>query len=102
MKEGIALILLFIYTLCEYTAYVPQIVKLVKTKSADDLSILTWLTWVVASICYLAYILLECPETGIIFVASMNIIFVVSVCLLTTYYQINKKLQKQKRIKTKR
>lgn len=99
MKGMIAFVLLLVYTVCEYTAYVPQIVKLIKTKSADDLSILTWLTWVVASICYLLYILLECPETGIIFVASMNIVFVITVCLLATYYQTNKKIKKRVKVK---
>ena len=51
MKEIVALTLLIIYTVCEYVAYVPQIVKLVKTKSADDLSITSWLTWVVSGVC---------------------------------------------------
>ena len=99
MKGIIALSLLFIYTVCEYTAYVPQILKLVKTRSADDLSITTWLTWVFAGVCYLLYVLLESPEAGVIFVASMNLVFVFSVCILTIYYQTNKKLQKLKRKK---
>ena len=102
MKGIIALSLLFIYTVCEYTAYVPQILKLIKTRSADDLSITTWLTWVFAGICYLLYVLLESPEPGVIFVASMNLIFVFSVCILTIYYQTSKKLQKRKRIKIKK
>ena len=95
MKEMVAWLLLLVYTVCEYTGYVPQIVKLVKTKSADDLSITSWLTWVIASVCYLSYVLLECPEIGIVFVASMNLIFVISVCILATYYQRNKKLKKR-------
>ena len=103
MKEIFAFILLLVYTVCEYTAYVPQIVKLIKTKSADDLSIMTWVTWVVASVCYLMYVLLECPDIGIIFVASMNILFVITVCLLTTYYQTNKKPQKKhKKIRSRK
>ena len=102
MQGIIALILLFIYTVCEYTAYVPQILKLIKTRSADDLSISTWLTWVFAGICYLLYVLLESPEPGVVFVALMNLIFVSSVCVLTIYYQVNKKLQKRKRIKKKK
>ena len=72
-------------------------VKLIKTKSADDLSITTWITWVVASVCYLGYILLECPEIGVIFVASMNLIFVITVCILTVHYQNNKKAKKHKK-----
>ena len=102
MKGIVALSLLFIYTVCEYTAYVPQIVKLIKTKSADDLSITTWITWVVASVCYLAYVLLECPELGVIFVASMNLIFLILVSILTTHYQTTKKSPKRKRIKSKK
>ena len=102
MKVIIALALLFVYTVCEYTAYIPQILKLIKTKSADDLSIATWLMWVFAGICYLLYVLLESPEAGVIFVASMNLVFVFSVCVLTIYYQISKKLNKQKRIKKRK
>lgn len=94
MRSVIALSLLFLYTVCEYAAYVPQMVKLIKTKSADDLSITSWLTWVLAGVCYLLYVLLECPEAGVIFVASMNLIFLVTVSLLTAYYQKNKKPQK--------
>ncbi|MBR6231504.1 MAG: PQ-loop repeat-containing protein [Alphaproteobacteria bacterium] len=87
MRSVVALSLLFLYTVCEYAAYVPQMVKLIKTKSADDLSITSWLTWVLAGVCYLLYILLECPEAGVIFVASMNLIFLITVSVLTAYYQ---------------
>lgn len=96
MKEIIASLLLLVYTVCEYTAYVPQIVKLIKTKSADDLSISAWLTWVIASVCYLMYVLLECPDIGIILVASINILFVVTVSILTTCYQIRKNKKRKK------
>ena len=96
MKGIIALSLLFIYTVCEYTAYIPQIVKLVKTKSADDLSVATWLTWVVSGVCYLVYVLLESPEAGVIYIASMNLIFMMVVCVLTMYYQKNEKIRKKK------
>lgn len=95
MKGIVALILLLTYTVCEFTAYVPQMVKLVKTKSADDLSITTWLIWVFSAVCYLFYILLECPEIGVIFIASMNLIFIIIVCFLTLYYQKNKKQKKR-------
>ena len=96
MKEMIALILLVVYTICEYTAYIPQIVKLIKTKSADDLSITTWLTWVISGVCYLVYVLLESPEIGVIYIASMNLIFMMVVCILTAYYQKNKRTHRQK------
>lgn len=93
----ITLLLLLLYTICEYSAYVPQIVKLVKTKSADDLSVTTWLTWVVAAVCYLIYVLIESPEIGVIFVATTNLVFIVAVSVLTLYYQSNKKTKKIKR-----
>ena len=97
MMEGIiALVLLLTYTVCESIAYVPQVVKLVKTKSADDLSITTWLIWVFSAVCYLFYVLLKCPEMGIIFISSLNLIFILIVCILTVYYQ-NKKLRKNRK-----
>ena len=97
MKEVLALILLLIYTVCEYTAYIPQIVKLIKTKSADDLSIASWLTWVVAGVCYLVYVLLESPEAGVVYIASMNLIFMIIVCVLTLHYQKNKRSRKKRK-----
>lgn len=100
MKEMIPLILLVVYTVCEYLAYVPQIIKLIKTKSADDLSITSWLVWVVSGACYLAYVLLESPEIGVIYVASMNLIFMIVVCILTAHYQKTKPKPKSKRRKS--
>jgi uncharacterized protein with PQ loop repeat len=97
----ITLILLLVYTICEYSAYVPQIVKLIRTKSADDLSKTTWLTWVVAAACYLAYVLLESPESGIIFVAVMNLVFIITVSILTVYYQKINKAKKRSLKKTR-
>ena len=97
MKQMIALSLLFLYTVCEYTAYAPQIIKLVKTKSANDLSISTWLQWVVAGICYLAYVILETPEPGVIFIAATNLVFIITVCVLTMHYQKRTNAPKTKR-----
>ena len=94
MERTIALVLLLVYTICEYVAYMPQIIKLVKTKSAQDLSAVSWLTWVVSGTCYLAYVLLESPELGIIYIASMNLAFVLTVCILTLYYQKREKRKK--------
>ena len=98
----IALSLLFIYTVCEYSAYVPQMAKLIRRKSADDFSLTTWLTWVVSGVCYLAYILMESPDLGVIFVASTNLFFIMSVCVLTVYYQKIKKCPKHVKAKTKK
>ena len=98
MEGIIALVLLLVYTVCESIAYIPQVVKLVKTKSADDLSVTTWLIWVFSAVCYLFYVLLKCPEIGIIFISSLNLTFIVVVCILTVYYQ-NKNLRKTSRKK---
>lgn len=54
MKTMIAFVLLSIYTVLEFVAYMPQIVKLLKTKSADDLSLGYWFTWIAADLCYMA------------------------------------------------
>lgn len=97
MREIIALILLLIYTVCEYAAYLPQIIKLIKTKSADDLSITSWLVWVISGVCYLAYVLLESPEIGVIYIASMNLVFMIIVYILTAHYQKNKTKKHRKK-----
>ena len=87
MKSIIGLILLTVYTVLEFGAYIPQIIKLIKTKSAKDLSLTGWLIWVISSLCYLIYVLLESPESGVIFIASMNLCFIMTVFILTIYYQ---------------
>ncbi len=102
MRGMIALTLLLVYTVCEYSAYVPQMAKLIRRKSADDLSLTTWLTWVVSGTCYLVYILLESPDAGVIFVASTNLLFIMTVCALTVYYQKIKKLPKQAKLKSRK
>lgn len=91
MKATIALILLSIYTVSEFIAYLPQIVKLIRTKSAEDISLASWLVWIVSGVCYLVYVLLESQEAGIIFAASLNLFFVTFVYVLTAYYQKRKK-----------
>ena len=87
MKTTVALLLLFVYTVLEFVAYMPQIVQLIKTKSADDISLTSWLTWIISDVCYLLYVLLESPEIGVIFIALMNLFFVILVYILTMYYQ---------------
>lgn len=91
MKMTIALIFLSVYTVLEFVAYMPQIIKLLKTKSADDLSLGYWFTWIAADLCYMAYILLETPELGLIFIVSLDICFLVFVLSLTIYYQRRKR-----------
>ena len=90
MKSLIALFLLSVYTFLEFAAYMPQIIKLIRTKSADDISLTSWLLWIISSSCYLTYILLETPETGIIFAALLNLFFALVISILTAYYQHKK------------
>ena len=97
MKTIIAVICLSIYTILEFVAYVPQIVKLLKTKCADDLSILSWCTWVVADLSYLGYVILETPEIGVVFVAVLDLVFIITVFALTSYYQKHNKKCKRLR-----
>lgn len=91
MKITIALVLLSIYTILEFVAYMPQIIKLLRTKSADDLSLTSWFTWITADLSYLAYVLLESPEIGVIFIATLDLVFLVFVFCLTAYYQKHRK-----------
>lgn len=97
MKVTIALVLLSIYTVLEFIAYMPQIIKLLKTKSADDLSLTSWFTWITADLCYLAYVLLESPEIGVIFICTLDLVFLLLVFLLTAFYQKHKKSKKVRR-----
>ena len=101
MKSVIALILLSVYTVLQFAAYMPQIIKILRTKCADDLSMLSWFTWVLTDLCYLGYILLETPEIGIISVTVLDLLFIMTVYILTAYYQKHnkkcKRLKKQKR-----
>ena len=97
MKVTIALVLLSIYTVLEFIAYMPQIIKLLKTKSADDLSLTSWFTWITADLCYLTYVLLESPEIGVIFICTLDLVFLLLVFLLTAFYQKHKKRKKIRR-----
>lgn len=90
MKITIALILLSIYTVLEFIAYMPQIIKLLKTKHADDLSLTSWFVWITADLCYLSYVLLESPEPGVIFICTLDLIFLFVVFYLTIHYQKRK------------
>ena len=87
MKETIAYAFLSIYTILEFVAYIPQIVKILKTKHADDLSLTSWFVWIATDLSYLGYVLLETPQFGVIFIATLDLMFILSVFLLTMYYQ---------------
>jgi uncharacterized protein with PQ loop repeat len=96
-KDLIAFVFLSVYTLLQFIAYMPQIIKLLKTKSADDLSLGYWITWIVADICYMTYVLLMAPDWGLIFIISLDIGFLLFVLMLTMYYQKHNPRKKIKR-----
>ena len=87
MKSTVALFLLSVYTVLEFVAYMPQIIKILKTKHADDLSLTSWFVWITTDLSYLGYVLLETPQFGVIFIATLDLVFILAVFLLTLYYQ---------------
>ncbi len=94
MKEIIAYAFLSVYTVLEFVAYIPQIVKILKTRHADDLSLTSWFVWITTDLSYLGYVLLETPQFGVIFIATLDLVFIVTVFLLTAYYQKHNKRRK--------
>ena len=96
MHNIIAFILLSIVTVLEVFAYLPQIIQLIKTKSADDLSLASWFTWLFSDVCYLVYVLMESPEFGVVFMASLSLSLVLIVYILTIYYQKRSRKMRQK------
>lgn len=97
MKFTIAMFLLSLYTVLEFMAYMPQIIKLLKTKHADDLSLSSWFVWITADLCYLAYVLLESPEAGVIFICALDLVFLFIVLWLTMRYQKRTKRNRKRR-----
>ena len=95
MKSIIALILVIICTTCNIVAYWPQFVQLIKTKSADDINLYSWIIWITSEVSYLAYILLETPEAGLILLQGSILTMSVIMFTLTKYYQNRKKHQKK-------
>jgi uncharacterized protein with PQ loop repeat len=94
MKFTVALFLLSLYTVLEFIAYMPQIIKILKTKHADDLSLTSWFVWITADLCYLSYVLLQSPEIGVIFICALDLVFLIFVFCLTIKYQKHKKTSK--------
>jgi uncharacterized protein with PQ loop repeat len=94
MKETIAYAFLSVYTVLEFVAYIPQIIKILKTKRADDLSLTSWFVWITTDLSYLGYVLLETPQIGVIFIAVLDLFFIMTVFLLTAYYQKHHKRRK--------
>ena len=90
MKNIIALTLIIICTTCNIIAYWPQFIQLVKTKSADDINLYSWIIWITSEISYLAYILLETPEAGLILLQSTILSMSIIMFILTKYYQKRK------------
>ncbi len=91
MKSIIALALIIICTTCNIIAYWPQIVQLIKTKSADDINLYSWIIWITSEVSYLAYILLETPETGLILLQGSILLMSIIMFTLTKHYQKRKK-----------
>ena len=85
MKETIAIGLLSVYSVLEFVAYIPQIVKILKTKRADDLSLMSWFVWIATDLSYLGYVLLETPQFGVRFIALFDLVFSMTVFMLTMY-----------------
>lgn len=96
MKSIIALILVIICTTCNIVAYWPQFVQLIKTKSADDINLYSWIIWITSEVSYLAYILLETPEAGLILLQGSILTMSVIMFTLTKYYQTRKKKKRRK------
>lgn len=96
MKSIIALILVIICTTCNIVAYWPQFVQLIKTKSADDINLYSWIIWITSEVSYLAYILLETPEAGLILLQGSILTMSVIMFTLTKYYQNRKKKKHRK------
>ena len=94
MKETIAYVFLSVYTILEFVAYIPQIVKILKTKRADDLSLTSWFVWITTDLSYLGYVLLETPQIGVIFIATLDLMFIITIFLLTAHYQKHHKRRK--------
>jgi len=97
MKFTIAMFLLSLYTVLEFMAYMPQIIKLLRTKHADDLSLSSWFVWITADLCYLSYVLLESPEIGVIFICALDLVFLFIVLWLTMRYQKRTKRNRKRR-----
>ena len=95
MKETIALVFLSVYTVLEFVAYIPQIVKILKTKRADDLSLTSWFVWITTDLSYLGYVLLETPQFGVIFITLLDLVFILTVFMLTAYYQKHHRRRKR-------
>lgn len=97
MKFTIAMFLLSLYTVLEFMAYMPQIIKLLRTKHADDLSLSSWFVWITADLCYLSYVLLESPKIGVIFICALDLVFLFIVLWLTMRYQKRTKRNRKRR-----
>ncbi len=95
MKSTVALFLLSVYTVLEFVAYMPQIIKILKTKHADDLSLTSWFVWITADLCYLTYVLLESPDVGVIFICTVDLVFLFWVLFLTIRYQKHRKRRRR-------
>lgn len=51
-------LLMWVVTICDYIAYIPQLHKLVKTKKSEDIAGGSWILWTVSSACDVTYSIL--------------------------------------------
>ena len=91
MKSIIALTLFAICTILNIVAYLPQIIQLIKTKSADDINLSSWIIWISSSLCYIGYIILETPETGILSMEFFLLFMMIITTSLSAYYKKRKR-----------
>jgi uncharacterized protein with PQ loop repeat len=89
-----SLTLLIVFTILSLYAYIPQIIKLIRTKSSRDISLSSWIIWIISDICYLLYAIIESSSAGIIFMASVELAFVIIISILILIYR--SKIQRNK------
>lgn len=85
-----SLVLLVVCTIISLYAYIPQIIKLIKTKSSQDISLSSWIIWIISNLCYLVYAIIENSGAGIIFMASIELAFIILIAILILIYRRNK------------
>lgn len=85
MREIVLQLLMWVVTVCDYIAYVPQLRKLVKTKKSEDISVGSWLLWMISSICDTSYAILL-GRYELIVSASSCLLLNSLVLVLTLHY----------------
>ncbi len=58
---------------------------------------MSWFVWIATDLSYLGYVLLETPQFGVIFIALLDLVFIMTVFMLTMYYQKHNERKKVRR-----